>query len=222
MAKKILFFDEPQKRVYLDVDVGVETVRTVQEIGSLIKQELQQSPHIDLNAIFSWSGNEIYDPVTGATTGVVMNMQNGWTLWTANQGSKHRFRITSGLILDSAGGDPLGTPTNIVWSLAEQSVSNVSNLSTLETGQTNIEAKIDIIDTNVDTLGTDLATVDSNVDIINALVGNDQEWVSPGLLKVYDAGGKVGGTTLAEFETRDSAGVQTFDITKVRQYIRTK
>lgn len=202
MAKKILFFDEPQKRVYLDVDVGVETVRTVQEVGSLIKQELQQSSHIDLNAIFSWSGNEIYDPVTGATTGVVMNMQNGWTLWTANQGSKHRFRITSGLILDSAGGDPLGTPTNIVWSLAEQSVSNVTGLGTLD-------GKVDVVDSNVDTL----------LD----LIGNDQEWVSPGILKIYDDNGKAGGTTLYEFRTNNESGVQTYgDASVVRQYIRIK
>lgn len=209
MAKKILFLDIPNKRVYLDVDVGTETIRTVQEIGSLIKQELQASPFIDNDAIFSWSGNETYDPVSGATTGVVMNMLDGWTLWTANQGSTHRFRIVSGLVLVSGGGDPLGTPTNITWSLSEQAVSNVSNLGQLETDIQSVETKVDTVDTNVDTL----------ID----LIGNDQEWVNPGILKIYDDGGKVGGVTLYEFETRNESGVQTYgDASIVRQYIRIK
>jgi hypothetical protein len=213
MPVDILRLDSQNKRVYLDVDAGAESIRTVKQIGSLIKQELQLSPHIDQDAVFTWSGDEEF--ITDNRTGVVLIMQDGWQLWTENQGSKHRFRITQGLVLDSASGDPLGSPTNIVWSLAEQSVSSISGLGT-------VEGKIDIIDTNVDSLVTDLATVDGNVDLINALIGNDQEWVSPGLLKIYNAGGKVGGVTVAEFETRTSAGVQTFVLADVKQYIRTK
>ena len=45
---------------------------------------------------------------------------------------------------------------------------------------------------------------------IKRLNGNTQEWVTPGLVKVYDDGQTFGGTTYAEFITRDSAGIQTF------------
>jgi len=121
LAKGIEYLDEVNKRVYLGVAVGDSTTYTVQEIGSGIKDQLQLSPHIDLDRIFIWSGYEEYQ--TGTFTGVVMTMQNGWTLWTAPQGSEHRLRITQGIVLDSAGGDPIGMPTNIVWSLSEQSVS---------------------------------------------------------------------------------------------------
>ena len=54
------------------------------------------------------------------------------------------------------------------------------------------------------------------------LSSNDQEWVSPGLLKIFDAGGKAGGTTVYEFETRTTAGVQTFVIEDVKQFIKVK
>lgn len=122
MALAIVRFDIPQKRIYFDVDAGVLTERTVQEIGSLIKQELKLAPYIDDDQMFSWSGLDEYE--TGTFTGIVLKMLNGWTLWTEDQGAKHRFKITQGLVITSPpGGDPLGTPTNVVWSVSEQSVS---------------------------------------------------------------------------------------------------
>ena len=62
----------------------------------------------------------------------------------------------------------------------------------------------------------------NKIAVQDALNFNDQEWVSPGVLKIYNKNGKTGGITLYEFETRDSNGTQTFDISKVRQYIRIK
>jgi len=121
MALKILRLDEENSRIYFDVDSGVITTRTTRQMGSLIKQNLQFSPHIDLDSVFTWQGREEF--ATGDFTGLNITMQNGWTIWTEDQGAKHRFRITQGLILDSAGGDPMGTPTNIVWSVPEHSVS---------------------------------------------------------------------------------------------------
>jgi len=122
MPTEILFFDLPQKRIYFDIDAGTLTTRTVQELGSLIKQELTLAPLIDDNQMFSWSGLDEFQ--SGVFTGIVMKMLDGWEIWTLDQGAKHRFRITQGLIVtDPPGGDPFGTPTNIIWSVAEQSVS---------------------------------------------------------------------------------------------------
>lgn len=194
MAVSVKRLDLINSRVYMNVDAGSETTITVQDLGSAIKRELQKAPFIDDDKIFIWSGDEVYDPLTGSTTGVVMIMQTPWTIWTEDQGSQHKFRIINGIVTESSNGNPLGMPLMITWSLSEQAVSNVSNLATLE----------------------------SNMDLLLDLAGNDQEWISPGLLKIYDSGGKIGGTTVAEFETRTTAGVQTFVLSEVKQYIRTK
>jgi len=122
MAIAIIRFDLPQKRIYFDVDVGTLTTRTVQQIGSLIKENLAKAPFIDDDQMFSWSGLDEFQ--TGVFTGIVLKMLDGWELWTEDQGAKHRFQITQGLVItDPPGGDPFGTPTNIIWSVAEQSVS---------------------------------------------------------------------------------------------------
>lgn len=70
--------------------------------------------------------------------------------------------------------------------------------------------------------GTLPDSIDAKLNDILTLSSNDQEWIAPGLLKIYDSGGKVGGTTLFEFETRDTAGSQTFVIADVKQFIKTK
>lgn len=194
MAVSVKRLDLINSRIYMNVDAGSETTITVQDLGSAIKRELQKAPFIDDDKVFIWSGDEVYDPLTGSTTGVVMIMQTPWTIWTEDQGSQHKFRIINGIVTESSNGNPLGMPLMITWSLSEQAVSNVSNLATLE----------------------------SNMDLLLDLAGNDQEWISPGLLKIYDSGGKIGGTTVAEFETRTTAGVQTFVLSEVKQYIRTK
>ncbi len=186
-------------RVYMNVDPSSETTITVRDLGRAIKDELQLAPFIDDDAIFTWTGAEEF--LTDNFTGVVLILQNGWTIWTEDQGSQHKFRMTEGLVLDSLGANPLGAPLLITWSLSEQAVSNVSNLNTLEVNQ---------------------ATLQTDMTLLLDLAGNDQEWISPGLLKIYDDNGKTGGVTIAEFETRTTAGVQTFVLADVKQYIRTK
>lgn len=181
MVKGIDRLDLLNKRVYLGTEAGVLTTYTTQEVYSYIKEELQISAHIDQDKISIASGNETYDPASGATTGVVLTMQDGWTLWTEDQGAKHRLRITAGLVLDSVGGDPLGTPTNIVWSVSEQAVSNVGNLTTLESNQDNV---------------------------LDLLV-NDSEWVAPGVVNVYDDNGKTGGVVIYQWRTYDNDGIQS-------------
>lgn len=120
MAKGIEYLDELNNRIYVGVDAGNETIYTVQQFGSYIKEALQKAPYIDNDKLFTWSGFEEYQPNT--YSGVIMIMQ-GWTIWALDQPSKHRIRFTQGLILDSLQGDPFGTPDNVIWSVAEQSVS---------------------------------------------------------------------------------------------------
>ncbi len=125
--------DLTNKRVYFNVEVGAETTLTVQEAGSAIKNEFQKAPFIDDDAIFTWSGAEEF--ITASFTGVVMFMLDGWTIWTEDQPSQHKFRFTEGLILVSGGANPLGSPDNVTWSLSEQAVSSVTEV-TSTTGAT--------------------------------------------------------------------------------------
>lgn len=127
MAVSVKFLDLESSRVYMNIEGGAITRISVKDLGSAIKRELQLAPFIDDDAIFTWTGAEEY--ITNTETGVVMIMQNGWTIWTEDQGVKHRFEINRGLIIDSIAGDPLGTPTNIIWSLAEQAVSAVTTVA---------------------------------------------------------------------------------------------
>ena len=137
--------DTVQNRVVFNLNPGTETIATVQELGSLIKQELKLAPLADDSDIFTWSGLEAL--AGGNVVGIVMVLRPGWTLWTTDAGAKHRFRITEGIVLGDSGTDPLGTPTNIIWSLAEYTVS-----STL--GQTA---------TDIATLVTTLADMDTRL-----------------------------------------------------------
>jgi len=136
MAKGIIRLDEPQKRIYLGVSPGTETEYSIQELGSYIKEELQYSPHIDLNAVFKWSGFDLLP--LGDRTGVVMIMQDGWTIWVEDQGSQHKVRFSKG-VLAATSGFPLGTPVNVTWLLAESTVSSLANAQTLE----NLDYKVE-------------------------------------------------------------------------------
>lgn len=153
MALKIDHLDIPNKRVYFDLDGGSLTSRSVQQIGSMIKQEVKLAPYADDDDIFTWSGLE---PLAGGNVvGIVMVMRPGWTIWTIDAGAKHRFQITEGIILGDAGADPLGTPTNVVWSLAEYTVSSllgaadVNDIATILTTVSSLDTKIDAIETDL-------------------------------------------------------------------------
>ena len=98
---------------------------TVQEIGSKTKELLQQATNIDDDRAFTWSGFELLPG--GNRTGIVMVMDNGWTIRAEAQGSQTRIIIEQGIILPEGAGDPLETATNVIYSLAEQTVSSITN-----------------------------------------------------------------------------------------------
>lgn len=95
-------------------------------------------------------------------------------------------------------------------------------LDTIDANVDTIDTNVTTIDTNVDTLGTDLATLQTNVNDLLTLEGNTSDWVTPGIYRIYANGENIGGTTFAEYETRDSTGVQTFVLADVRQLVRIK
>jgi len=115
--------DTVQQRVVFTLDPGAESVITVQNLGSAIKQALKVTPLADDSSIFDWSGFDDLDG--GNKVGIVMVMKAGWTIWTEDAGSRHRFRITEGIVLGNGGADPLGLPLNVIWSLAEYTVSSI-------------------------------------------------------------------------------------------------
>ncbi len=153
MAIKIDHLDIPNERVYFDIDGGTLTSRSVQQLGSLIKQEVKLAPYVEDSDIFTWSGLESLPG--GNAVGIVMVMRPGWTLWTIDAGAAHRFQITEGIILGDAGSDPLGSPVNIVWSLAEYTVSSilgaadVNDIATILSTVTSLNTKVDLLETDL-------------------------------------------------------------------------
>lgn len=119
----IKHIDTVNNRVVFNLDPGNTTTISVQDLGSKIKDYLKKAPLADDSDIFSWTGLESL--AGGNVTGIVMVLRPGWTIWTTDAGAKHRFRITEGIVLGDAGSDPLGTPTNVIWSLAEYTVSSI-------------------------------------------------------------------------------------------------
>lgn len=138
--------DTVQNRVVFNLDPGAETIATVQQLGSLIKQGLKLIPNTEDSDVFTWSGLESLSG--GNSVGIVMVLRPGWTLWTEDAGSKHRFRITEGIVLGDSGADPLGTPTNIIWSLAEYTVSSILGAASVDDIAT-ILTKVTAMETDI-------------------------------------------------------------------------
>ena len=110
--------DVTNKEIILE---STQLIFTVQEIGSKVKELLQEAPNIDDGAAFTWSG---FDSLPGgAKTGIVMQLLDGWILRADPQVSDTRVQITQGIILGTGGGDPLGTAANVSYSIAEYTVS---------------------------------------------------------------------------------------------------
>ena len=148
--------------------------------------------------------------------------------------------MTTGIIATASGKDPLGgvefTGVTVIlrnnWKFKCRTVPasditiKISGSNTIAEGSNARFFPVDKVhyefaqSTSPAAIG--LSILQTDIDDYRKLSGNTQEWVSPGLLKVYNDGQTFGGTTYAEFKTLDSVGAQTFDITKVRRYERTK
>lgn len=147
--------DTVQNRVVFNLDPGSETVASVQDIGSLIKQELKLAPLADDSDIFTWTGLEQLSG--GNVVGIVMVLRPGWTIWTEDSGGgRHRFRITEGIILGDSGADPLGSPADVVWSLAEYTVSSILGAATVD---------------DIATLVTDMASLKTDMEKVRRYLG---------------------------------------------------
>jgi hypothetical protein len=230
-------FDHFNKYILHD---EVDTSITVQEVYDAAKDE-EDFPHVGMTTgiILDATGK---DPLGGIEfTGITLVLRNGWTFFCRTvPASDITIKLAGGnLIAESPNArfthvdnvhyefgqstSPALIVTAGVLTPTQQQIRDASTLATSEpiiAGS--IDNKLDIIDTNVDTSNTSIVTLQSDVTDLLTLEGNTQEWVSPGLLKIYADGQSIGGTTFAEIETRDINGVQTFVIADVRQYIRTK
>ncbi len=154
----------------------------------------------------------------GEFTAISLFLENGWVF-------RSRTVPASPTLIKVAGGNTIAR--------TGERFSQISNIN-YEFGQSTAPAAIvtggvtptenEIRDAMTLTTVQAIAdgSIDAKLDDILILTENDQEWVTPGLLKVYDSGGIGGGTTIFEFETRDSAGTQTFVIADVKQFIKTK
>ena len=213
---------------------------TVQEVYNAAKDE-EDFPHIGITTgiILDATGK---DPLGGSEfTGITLVLRNNWqfrcrtvpagdiTIKLAGgnliaEGSNDRFSHVDNVHYEfGQSTSPALIVTTGVLTPSQQQIRDAQALSTAATIVSgSIDNKLDIIDTNVDTSNTGIVSLQSNITDLLTLEGNTQEWVTPGLLKIYANGQSIGGVTFAEFETRDSLGVQTFVIADVRQFIRTK
>lgn len=209
-------FDHFNKYILHDeADVNI----AVQDVYNAAKDE-EDFPFISMTTgiILDATGKDALGG--GEFTGITMVLRNNWTF-------KCRTVPASDITVKLSGGNTVAESPN-------ERFTHVDNVH-YEFGQSTSPALIvtagvitptqqqirDSLTLNR-TLGVLAGSVDDKLDNMLTLSSNDQEWISPGLLKIYDASGKVGGTTVYEFETRDSGGVQTFVIADVKQFIRVK
>lgn len=209
-------FDHFNKYILHD---EADTSITVQEVYNSAKDE-EDFPFIGMTTgiIVDATGK---DPLGGVEfTGITMVLRNGWTF-------KCRTVPASDITIKLSGGNTIAESPNARF-------THVDNVH-YEFGQSTAPALIvtsgvvtptqqQIRDalTLDRTAGVIAGSVDDKLDNMLILSSNDQEWVSPGLLKIYNAAGKVGGITVYEFETRTTSGVQTFVIEDVKQFIKVK
>jgi hypothetical protein len=232
-----LGFDHFNKYILHDeADLSI----TVQEVYDAAKDE-EDFPHIGMTTgiILDATGK---DPLGGSEfTGITLVLRNGWTFFCRTvPASDITIKLAGGNLIAEGSNDRFSHVDNVHYEFGQSTSpalivtagvltptqQQIRDASTLATSEPiiagSIDNKLDIIDTNVDTSNTSIVTLQSDITDLLTLEGNTQEWVSPGLLKIYADGQSIGGTTFAEIETRDINGVQTFVIADVRQYIRTK
>jgi hypothetical protein len=209
-------FDHFNKYILHD---ETDTSITVQELYNAAVDEMD-FPHIAMTTglILTATGKDALG--AGEFTGVTLVLRNGWTFKSRTSPVADTTIKLSGGNVIAEGTNPRFTHVDKVHYEFAQSTSPalIVTAGVITPTQQQIRDSL----TLNRTLGVLAGSVDDKLDNMLILSSNDQEWVSPGLLKIYDASGKVGGTTVYEFETRDSGGVQTFVIADVKQFIRVK
>jgi len=131
-----IHLDRENKYIVLE---STQTTFTVQEIGSEVKRQLQLSANVAEDKAFIWSG---LDDLPGTNvTGVVLKLQNGWTLQAEAQGSPTTVSITQGIILpESEGGTVFNPNTNVSYTLADTTVSALVSATTSGGGGRSLDA----------------------------------------------------------------------------------
>ena len=209
-------FDHFNKYILHDeTDVSI----TVQEVYNASIDEMD-FPHIAMTTdlIVSASGKDALG--AGEFTGITLVLLNGWTFKSrTSPAGDTTIKLSGGNVIAEIGNDRFTHVNRIHYEFAQStSPALIVTAGVITPTQQQIRDASALATADPIIAGS----IDDKLNELNALVGNDQEWITPGLLKIYDSGGKVGGVTLAEIETRDSLGVQTFVIADVKQYIRTK
>lgn len=191
----------------------------VQEVYNAAKDE-EDFPHIGMSTgiILDATGK---DPLGGSEfTGITMVLRNNWKFKCRTvPASDITVKLEGGNTIAESPNDRFVHVDNVHYEFAQStSPALIQTAGVITPTQQQIRDSL----TLNRTLGVIAGSVDDKLDNMLILSSNDQEWVSPGLLKIYDDSGKVGGTTVYEFETRTSAGVQTFVIEDVKQFIKVK
>ncbi len=208
-------FDHYNKWILHD---ETDTSIGVQEIYDKVKDE-EDFPHIAMTTPVIATATGKDDLGASEFTAITLTLRNNWQFkCRTSPVSDVVIKISGGNTIAESGNDRFFPVENVHYEFGQSTAPAAIVTGGLTPTQAQIREAM--------TLATGLTPATNSIDDylldIKKIQNNTQEWVSPGLVKVYDDGETIGGTTYAEFETRDSLGVQTFDISKVKQYVRTK
>lgn len=211
-----LGFDHYNKYILHD---ETDTTITVQEVYDKSQDEMD-FPHIAMTTDVITTATGKDDLGGGEFTGITLVLRNGWTFkCRTSPVSPVTIKVSGGNTIAESGNPRFTAMTNVHYEFGQSTAPAAITTGGLTPTQQEVRDSMAL--TTVQSIAAN--SIDDKLNRSLALSGNDQEWVSPGVLKIYDSNGKSGGTTLYEFETRNEAGVQTYgDAKLVRQFIRTK
>jgi hypothetical protein len=141
---------------------------------------------------FQTTGGDDIDEGAGTKIPLYAFLVNGWRI--RPQEASHTLNVTAGILLVDGGGDPfvdtLGSYiVRINYQQPVQAIkveSGVSGLTPTESAQLGViqevEDKVDIVDTNVDTVLVNLANLDSDVAAVQADTDNIQTRIPAALV----------------------------------------
>ena len=192
---------------------------TVQEVYNAGKDE-EDFPHIGMTTgiILDATGK---DPLGGSEfTGITLVLRNNWQFKCRTVPSLDiTIKLSGGNLIAEGSNDRFTHVDNVHYEFGQStSPALIVTAGVITPTQQEIrdaQALATVASINA-------GSIDDKLNELLIIEGNTQNWESPGLLKIYADGQVVGGTTFAEFETRTSAGVQTFVLADVRQFVRTK